>query len=159
AELVNDDGTVKHGEEIARFAEAHGLRQVSVADIIAWRQRSEALVERVSDTGIVTRAGAARAVTYRTPFDPMQHLAVVFGEVGEGGHMLVRLRREEVVDDVFGVRGEIDALMTRMAAAGRGVIVYLREGSVGVAPDGGGRPRDAIGGDGAVSDEHRREEW
>jgi 3,4-dihydroxy 2-butanone 4-phosphate synthase/GTP cyclohydrolase II len=157
AELVNDDGTVKHGAEVSGFAETHGLKRVSVADIIAWRQRSEALVERVSDTRVQTRVGLARAVTYVTPFDATQHLALAFGEIGEGRDMLVRLHREAIVEDVFGARSEIETLMQRMAAAQRGVIVYLREGAVGVA-DSGGRSRDAIAGT-AGSSADRREEW
>jgi 3,4-dihydroxy 2-butanone 4-phosphate synthase/GTP cyclohydrolase II len=159
AELVNDDGTVKHGAEVADFADRHGLRRISVADIIAWRQRSETLVERVSDGPVATRAGTARAVTYLTPFDATQHLAVVFGAIGDGSGMPVRFHREAVVEDVFGTTGTVDGLMQRMAAAGRGVIVYLREGAVGVAEEGG-RRRDAVmttPEEGATA--QRREEW
>jgi 3,4-dihydroxy 2-butanone 4-phosphate synthase/GTP cyclohydrolase II len=158
AELVNDDGTVKHGEQVAQFATAHGLRRISVADIIAWRQRSETLVERAGDSEINTRAGRARAVTYVTPFDSTQHLALVFGDIGEGRSIPVRFHREAVVDDVFGTRSDIDRMMERMAATGRGVIVYLREHAAGVA-ESGGRARDAaIAGtpSGSVA---RREEW
>ncbi len=157
AELVNDDGTVKHGAEVARFAEEHRLKRISVADIIAWRQRSETLVERVSDARIATRSGPGRAVTYRTPFDTMQHLAIVFGDLGDGEGVTVRLHREAVVEDVFGSKGDVDALMKRMAATGRGVVVYLREGAVGVA-DEGGRRRDAVM-PAADSAADRREEW
>jgi 3,4-dihydroxy 2-butanone 4-phosphate synthase/GTP cyclohydrolase II len=158
AELVNDDGTVKHGADVSEFAERHGLRRISVADIIAWRQRSETLVERVGDGPVVTRAGAARAVTYVTPFDATQHLAVVFGPVGDGMNMPVRFHREAVVEDVFGTSGGIDQLMQRIAAAGRGVIVYLREGAVGVAEEGG-RHRDAALTSAGGTTEQRREEW
>jgi 3,4-dihydroxy 2-butanone 4-phosphate synthase/GTP cyclohydrolase II len=154
AELTNDDGTVKHGTAVTRFAEAHHLKRVSVADIIAWRQRSEILVERVGDAEVVTRAGRARAITYATPFDSTHHLAVVFGQIGDGQGILARFHREAVVEDVFGAKSGIDALMKRMAAAGRGVIVYLREGTVGVA-ENGGRQRDTVLG----STARRQEEW
>jgi 3,4-dihydroxy 2-butanone 4-phosphate synthase/GTP cyclohydrolase II len=158
AELVNDDGTVKHGAEVARFAEDHGLRQISVAEIIAWRQRSEKLVERVADSQVVTRAGPARALAYVTPFDATQHLAIVFGSIAEGRSTLVRIHREAVVEDVFGPLDGLDALMKRMAAGG-GVIVYLREGAVGVA-EGGGSQRDAVmTGSSVASAAQRREEW
>jgi 3,4-dihydroxy 2-butanone 4-phosphate synthase / GTP cyclohydrolase II len=136
AELVNDDGTVKRGPEVAAFAAEHRLSVVSVADIIAFRQRSERLVERVSEFPIATRAGPARAVTYRTPFDPTQHVAVIFGDIGDGRDVPVRLHREAVIADVFSAGGEIASLVERMAVAGRGVIVYLREGNVGVAGSG-----------------------
>ena len=137
AELVNDDGTVKRGADVARFAVEHGLRTVSVADLIAHRQRSEKLVERVAEFPVITHAGPARAFAYRTPFDPTQHLAVVFGEIGDGRRVLVRFHHESVVEDVFGTKSELDRLVARLAATGRGVIVYLREGTVGVAEVGG----------------------
>ena len=65
SELVNDDGTVKRGPEVAAFARQHGLKQVSVADLIAYRQRQETLVERVACTDIETPGGMARAYVYR----------------------------------------------------------------------------------------------
>ena len=142
AELVNDDGTVKRGADVASFAEEHGLRLVSVADLIAWRQRSEKLVERVADFPVATHAGPAHAYAYRVPFDATQHVAIVFGEIGDGRGVPVRLHRESILDDVFGARSGLDGVVSRLAEGGRGVIVYLREGSVGVA-GGGGRTRDS----------------
>jgi 3,4-dihydroxy 2-butanone 4-phosphate synthase/GTP cyclohydrolase II len=133
SELVNDDGTVKRGADVAAFAAEHRLKLVSVADIIAWRQRSEKLVERVEESQVDTCAGPARAIAYRTPFDPMQHLAVVYGDIRDGRGVPVRLQRESVVEDVFGGRGSLERTMQRIARGGRGVVVYLREGSVGVA--------------------------
>jgi len=132
-ELVNDDGTVKRGPDVTKFAEEHGLEKVSVADLIAYRQRNERLIERVAEFDVETPAGRARAVSYSTPFDPMQHVAIVFGDIRDGRSVPVRLHLESVVDDVFGTSQAIDRLMARMARDGRGVIVYLREGSVGVA--------------------------
>jgi 3,4-dihydroxy 2-butanone 4-phosphate synthase/GTP cyclohydrolase II len=142
AELVNDDGTVMRGPEIAAFAQKHRLNQVSVAELIAHRQRSEKLVTRVAEFPIVTLAGPARAVAYRTAFDPVEHLAVVFGEIKDGRGVPVRLHREAIIEDVFAARSKLDRVMARFSA-GRGVIVYLREGAVGVAGAGGGRTRDA----------------
>ncbi len=158
SELVNDDGTVMRGAQVAAFAAAHGLRTVSVSDIISWRQRRETLVERVGDEIIETIAGPARAVSYKTPWDPMQQLAVVFGDIGDGKSVPVRLHREAVLDDVFGANS-IDPIIRRIAAGGRGVIVYLREGSVGVARSNA-RPRDAIVGDEShASARQRADEW
>jgi len=157
AELVNDDGTVMRGPGIAAFADQHKLVRVSVADLIAWRERREKLVERVAEWQVTTNAGPARAVAYRTPFDTAQHLAVVFGDLGDGCGVAVRLHRESVVDDVFGAKSGLDAVVERLARGGRGVVVYLREGSVGVA-DASHRTRDAAR---AASDSSaaRREEW
>jgi 3,4-dihydroxy 2-butanone 4-phosphate synthase/GTP cyclohydrolase II len=157
AELVNDDGTVKRGEDVARFAVEHGLRTVSVADLIAHRQRSERLVERVAEFPIVTHAGPAMAYAYRTPFDATQHLAVVFGDIGDGKRVPVRLHREAVIDDVFGEKSGLDRIMARLAEGKRGIVVYLREGSVGVA-EVNARARDALGERGSTS-AARQEEW
>jgi 3,4-dihydroxy 2-butanone 4-phosphate synthase/GTP cyclohydrolase II len=144
AELVNDDGTVMRGPDVAAFAGKHGLRRVSVAELIAWRQRSEKLVARVGESTIAAPGGRARAIAYRTQWDPTQHLAIVFGEIGNGRGVPVRLHRESVIDDVFTAKSRLDRITARLAAGGRGVIVYLREGSVGVA-DAGGRTRDGAG--------------
>ncbi|SDT93006.1 3,4-dihydroxy-2-butanone-4-phosphate synthase [Stappia sp. ES.058] len=133
SELVNDDGTVKRGAEVANFAAEHGLKMVSVADLIAWRQRMERLVERVSEQPVETVAGPAYAVTYSTPYDPMHHVAVVYGDILDGRNVPVRLQLESVLDDVFGDTRVIDDVLRDFAGRGRGVVVYLREGSVGVA--------------------------
>jgi 3,4-dihydroxy 2-butanone 4-phosphate synthase/GTP cyclohydrolase II len=156
AELVNDDGTVKRGPDVLKFAEEHHLRLVSVADLIAWRQRSEKLVERVAEFPVTIEAGAARAFAYRTPFDATEHLAIVFGEIGDGRGVLVRLHRESVLEDVFGAKRGLDAMLARLSKAERGVVVYLREGSVGVA-EVGSRPRDAR--QASDSTAARRSEW
>ncbi|MDX1228507.1 3,4-dihydroxy-2-butanone-4-phosphate synthase [Sinorhizobium medicae] len=131
-ELVNDDGTVMRGPQVETFAEAHGLKQVSVADLIAYRQRKETLIEKGHSFEMNTPCGKAVGHTYSLPWDPMQHLAVVFGDVRDGVDIPVRLHLENVGADVFGNGRQIDEIMKRIAAEGRGVIVYLREGSVGV---------------------------
>ncbi|HEV7254837.1 MAG TPA: 3,4-dihydroxy-2-butanone-4-phosphate synthase [Mesorhizobium sp.] len=147
-ELVNDDGTVTRGPQVAAFAEKHGLRQVSVADLIAWRQREEALVERVASFDIDTAAGRARAHAYTLPWDPMQHLAIVWGDIRDGEDVPVRLHTEDVVADVFGHGEALRMAMEKMGTERRGVLVYLREGSVGVAGSGprgrGERHEEAI---------------
>jgi 3,4-dihydroxy 2-butanone 4-phosphate synthase/GTP cyclohydrolase II len=146
---------------VRAFAEKHGLKRVSVADLIAHRQRSEKLVHRVGESTIATSAGPARAIAYRTEWDPTEHVAVVFGEIGDGRGVPVRLHRESVLDDVFAARSTLDRIIARLSAAGRGVVVYLREGSVGVAA-AGGRTRDGVlssGGDAHTSAVQRQAEW
>jgi len=132
-ELVNDDGTVARGPQVADFAEKHGLVLVSVADLIAYRQRQERLVERVEEAQVDTFAGPATAITYSTPWDPMQHLALVFGDIRDGRNVPVRLHLETVLDDVFGAERPLDGIVQQIAEGGRGVVIYLREGAVGVA--------------------------
>ena len=150
AELVNDDGTVKRGLEVADFATEHSLLSVSVADLIAWRQRSERLVTRVEEADIETRHGIARAYSYEVPFDAMQHMAIVYGDVAGAQDVPVRLHLESVSEDVFGAHSRLDEVMARFSNEGRGVIVYLREGSVGVAPTSARHARSAAG----VDDDH-----
>lgn len=132
-ELVNDDGTVMRGPQVAAFAETHGLKQVSVADLIAYRQRQERLVERVASFDIETPGGPARAHAYTLPWEAMQHVAVVFGDIRDGEGVPVRLHTEDVMADVFGTEYRLHEVMKSMGEMGRGVLVYLREGSLGVA--------------------------
>ncbi len=131
-ELVNDDGTVKRGPDVVAFAREHGLKIISVADLIAYRQARERLVERTAEFAVDTPVGPARAIAYATPFDTVQHIAVVFGPIGDGRAVVTRLHREDVVDDVFGGRETLNAVYDRFKAEGRGVLVYLREGAAGV---------------------------
>jgi 3,4-dihydroxy 2-butanone 4-phosphate synthase/GTP cyclohydrolase II len=160
-ELVNDDGSVKRGAQVAEFAAEHGLKMVSVSDLIAWRQRTERLIERVNEQPVQTVAGPAYAVTYATPYDPMHHVAVIYGDILDGRNVPVRLQLESVLDDVFGAAQPLDAVMKSFADRGRGVIVYLREGSVGVARQSK-RARSDL--EAAETEEHgsaqvRQEQW
>ena len=137
AELVNDDGTVKRLPQLVEFAAEHRLKMISVADLIAYRQRREQLIERVGEFEVATEAGPARVIAYATPFDRVHHLALVFGELAGGEDVLVRIQREQVINDVFARRdgsgGQlIPQALARLAAQGRGVLIYLREGTAGV---------------------------
>ncbi|HHN72863.1 MAG TPA: 3,4-dihydroxy-2-butanone-4-phosphate synthase, partial [Thermopetrobacter sp.] len=134
SELVNDDGTVKRGADVVAFAREHGLKIIAVADLIAWRRTRERLVERLDTFELDTPAGPARAIAYATPFDPVQHLALVIGACDRDGATLVRLHRENVLEDVFGRRETLNAVFERFKAEGGGVLVYLREGATGVPP-------------------------
>lgn len=155
SELVNDDGTVKRGPQVAAFAEEHGLKQVSVADLIAYRQRQETLVERVACFDIETLGGPAKVFTYTLPWDVMDHVAIVFGDIRDGEDVPVRLHSENVVADVFGTTHKLDEIVRSMGERKRGVIVYLREGSVGVAHQDRNRP---VTGEREDHDEARRRE-
>lgn len=143
-ELVNDDGTVKRGADVTAFAKDHELVHVSVADLIAYRQRKERLVERDGESDITTPHGPARAIAYRTPFDNMHHIAVVFGDIRDGVGIPVRLHLERVVDDVFGRQDNLAKVMEKMSGEKRGVIIYLREGSTGVTSSASPLPVDGL---------------
>jgi 3,4-dihydroxy 2-butanone 4-phosphate synthase/GTP cyclohydrolase II len=132
AELVNDDGTVKRGPEVAAFARQHGLKRISIADLIAWRQAREKLVERVATFPVRSEIGELSGFAYVTPFDAVHHMAFVYGKIGDGKNILARLHRANVVSDVFGDRKSIHRSLARFKEAGRGVLVYLRDGTAGV---------------------------
>jgi 3,4-dihydroxy 2-butanone 4-phosphate synthase/GTP cyclohydrolase II len=163
SELVNDDGSVMRGPQIEAFAAEKGFKTVTVADLIAYRQRRENLVERIEESLIDTPSGPARAVSYRAELDPMQHLAIVYGDIGDGKDVLVRLHIEAVVADTFGKNGSLKNFMDRIGKEERGVIVYLREGALGVARDAS--PRNEAGpAFGEEREDHgtaqsRKEEW
>ncbi|MDD3446158.1 MAG: 3,4-dihydroxy-2-butanone-4-phosphate synthase [Zavarzinia sp.] len=131
-ELANDDGTVMKGAQIVQFAERHGLKRISVADLIAHRQQRETLVERISTFAVETEVGMLTGHAYVTPFDPVQHFAFVLGDLGDGTLVPTRLHRANVIADVFGGATLIHKALARMAEAERGVLLYLRDGTAGV---------------------------
>ena len=135
-ELVNDDGTVKRLPQLMAFAKEHALKIISIADLIAYRRTRERLVERAAEFVVETEIGPAKAISYATPFDSVQHLALIFGDIHKAKSPPVRIHRQEVLADVFG-RGRsesnlISLALARIKAEGAGVVVYLREGAAGV---------------------------
>ena len=132
SELVNDDGTVKRGPQVKAFAKEHKLTMCSVADLITYRQSKERLVELVDTFPINTAVGQATAHVFSTPFDPVQHVAITFGNVEVTSPVAVRLHRENVLTDVFRDGSSIEGILSRLKQAEAGVFVYLREGSAGV---------------------------
>jgi 3,4-dihydroxy 2-butanone 4-phosphate synthase / GTP cyclohydrolase II len=145
-ELANDDGTVMVGKQIADFAERHNLKRISVAELIAYRQEREKLVERVTTFPVRTPFGELAGYAYRTPFDPVLHFAYVHGAIGDGREMPARLHRCDIIDDVF-VGGVIPRVLKRFKAEGRGALVYLRDGAAGVPANLAGA--EPTGSDGA----------
>jgi 3,4-dihydroxy 2-butanone 4-phosphate synthase / GTP cyclohydrolase II len=151
-ELVNDDGTVMRGPQVTAFARRHALRRISVAQLIAYRQAREKLVTRVAEFKIETDSGEFTGYAYVTPFDKVHHYAFVYGEIGDGRDIPTRLHRGNVVEDVFGGAKAIHAALARFKTAGRGVLVYLRDGTSGV-------PTTAIADDGTASELERSRQW
>ncbi|WP_132254487.1 3,4-dihydroxy-2-butanone-4-phosphate synthase [Methylobacterium segetis] len=131
-ELANDDGTVMKGPQIDAFSDRHDLRRVSVADLIAYRQSRDKLVERVGSFPVRTEFGEMTGYAYTTPFESIQQFAFVHGRIGDGRDVLVRLHRSNVVADVIEGGKLIESVMARFAREGRGVLVYLRDGTAGV---------------------------
>jgi 3,4-dihydroxy 2-butanone 4-phosphate synthase/GTP cyclohydrolase II len=132
SELMNDDGSVMRGAQVAAFAEQHKLKRLSIADLIAYRQSRDKLVERVGEFPVDSSVGPLRGYAYVTPFDAQHHMAFVYGRIGEGRNVLTRLHRADVIGDVFGGAKTINTVLQRFKADGQGVIVYLRDGTAGV---------------------------
>jgi 3,4-dihydroxy 2-butanone 4-phosphate synthase/GTP cyclohydrolase II len=131
-ELVNDDGTVMRGAQIKAFAEKHKFKQISVAELIAYRQAREKLVERVGEFTVETSIGTLKGYAYVTPFDKVPHMALVHGRIADGANIPTRLHRANIITDVFGGAKSVNAALARFKEAGRGVIVILRDGTAGV---------------------------
>jgi 3,4-dihydroxy 2-butanone 4-phosphate synthase/GTP cyclohydrolase II len=140
SELVNDDGTVMKGKQVFDFAKRHKLKLLTVADLIAYRQSREKLVERVASFPVETAIGPLQGHAFVTPFDSVNHFAFVHGEIGDGRDVLTRLHRAHIVQDVLGGGKAIAGSLARFKEAGRGVLIYLRDGAAGVPvsslPDG-----------------------
>eukprot|EP01037_Dinobryon_pediforme_P009642 gene9642-biopygen5812 len=131
-ELVNDDGTVMRGPQIAEFGEKHNMKRTSVADLIAYRQAREKLVERVATFPVKTEIGELTGYAFTTKFDVVQHFAFVYGSVGNGINVPTRLHRADILGDVFGTSQTIAKTLARFKQEGQGVLVYLRDGTAGV---------------------------
>lgn len=132
SELMNDDGTVMRGHDIAAFAARHGFKRISIADLIAYRRSREKLVERIGEFTVATEIGPLKGYAYVTPFDQVHHMAVVHGHIGDGRDVLTRLHRANLIRDMFGGTKSVQVVLQRFQREGRGVIVFLRDGSVGV---------------------------
>jgi 3,4-dihydroxy 2-butanone 4-phosphate synthase / GTP cyclohydrolase II len=151
-ELVNDDGTVMRGPQIRAFAESHGLKRISVGDLIAYRQAREKLVTRVAEFSVASEIGELAGYAYVTPFDKVHHYAFVYGNIGDGSNLPTRLHRANVLEDVFGGAKPIHAALSRFKAAGCGILVYLRDGTSGV-------PSSTVGEAMSGSEHERNVQW
>jgi 3,4-dihydroxy 2-butanone 4-phosphate synthase/GTP cyclohydrolase II len=132
AELMNDDGTVMRGPQLAAFAERHRLQCISIAELIAYRQARDRLIERVGEFPVESEIGTLAGYAFLTPFEPFYHMAFVHGRIGDGRNVLTRLHRANLITDVFGGAKAVHRTLDRFKAEGRGVLVILRDGAAGV---------------------------
>jgi 3,4-dihydroxy 2-butanone 4-phosphate synthase/GTP cyclohydrolase II len=130
-EIVNEDGSMARLPDLIPFAREHGLSLVCIADLIAYRRRSESTVTRVAETRLPTVIGEFRAYGYRDAFSSAEHVALVMGEIGDGERLLVRVHSECLTGDVLGslrcdCGPQLRAALALVVAEGRGVVLYLR---------------------------------
>ena len=136
-EILKADGTMARRPELEDFAREHGLRFITVAQLVAYRLQKERLVQRIAEADLPTAYGDFRVIGYRSLVDDREHLALVKGELDGEPAVLVRMHSECLTGDVFGSRrcdcGEqLATAMARIDREGRGAIVYLRQEGRGI---------------------------
>jgi len=130
-EVVNEDGTMARLPQLRLFADTHGLKLISIADLIRYRRRTEKLVRRVSEGRVPTVHGEFTAIAFESLLDGVEHVAFVYGEPAREGEVLVRVHSECLTGDIFGSMRcdcgpQLDLALQKIAEAGAGVVVYLR---------------------------------
>jgi len=136
-EIMNDDGTMARVPDLERFCARHGLRMITVADLVAYRRRHERLVERVVSTSLPTAFGDFVAVGYRSLVDNKHHVALVKGEVDGVPDVLVRVHSECLTGDVFhslrcDCGEQLESALSMIEREGRGVLLYLSQEGRGI---------------------------
>jgi len=130
-EVVNDDGTMARLPDLTTFAREHGLKVISIADLIEYRRQREKLIRKVAEAGIPTIYGEFRAHGYESLIDGRVHVAMVLGDVGDGREILVRVHSECLTGDVFhslrcDCGTQLDDALGKIGSVGRGVLLYIR---------------------------------
>lgn len=136
-EILREDGQMMRLTELREFAEQHGLRMISVADLIAYRSRREKIVEFVREVDLPTRHGKFRLKLYRSLVDDEHHVALVLGEVAPERPVLVRVHSECLTGDVFGSMrcdcgSQLEKAMEMVSREGVGVVLYMRQEGRGI---------------------------
>ncbi len=137
-EVVNDDGTMKRGQDLREFADEHGLRMISIEQMVHYRRRTESHVQRVAETLLPTSHGDFTAFGYRITVDGSEHVALVYGDPAslrdsgpDGDPVLTRVHSECLTGDVLGSERcdcgpQLNEAMDLIVKEGRGVVIYLR---------------------------------
>jgi 3,4-dihydroxy 2-butanone 4-phosphate synthase/GTP cyclohydrolase II len=136
-EIMNDDGSMARVPELVRFARRHGLLLITIADLIQYRMRTERLVRLVASADLPTEHGAFRIHAYENELTGQTHVALVRGEIADGADVLVRVHSKCLTGDVFhsarcDCGDQLETAMARIAAEGRGVLLYLNQEGRGI---------------------------
>ncbi len=136
-EVMNEDGTMARVPQLTRFAKRHGLPMITVADLINYRIRTESLVKRVATAELPTDYGDFKVHAFENQVDNQTHIALVRGDVGDGKDLLVRVHSSCLTGDgLHSIRcdcgAQRDAAMQRIAAEGRGILLYLNQEGRGI---------------------------
>src|SRR5687767_511839 len=136
-EILNDDGTTARRPELEQFAAEHRITFVTVAQLVAHRLKTERLVHRVAEARLPTEFGEFKVIGYRNDVDEHEHVALVYGEIGDGENVMARMHSKCLTGDVFhslrcDCGWQLAKAMEMIAADGRGVIVYLDQEGRGI---------------------------
>jgi 3,4-dihydroxy 2-butanone 4-phosphate synthase/GTP cyclohydrolase II len=136
-EILNADGATAKRPDLERFAQTHGLTFITVAQLVAHRLQHERLVHRVAESRLPTEAGEFKIIGYRNDVDAHEHVALVYGDISSGEHVLVRMHSKCLTGDVFhslrcDCGWQLHTAMQLVAKEGRGVVVYLDQEGRGI---------------------------
>jgi 3,4-dihydroxy 2-butanone 4-phosphate synthase/GTP cyclohydrolase II len=136
-EIMNKDGTMARVPELTTFAKRHKMPMITIADLINYRMKTEALVARVAAAALPTDHGEFRVIAFESGIDKETHVALVKGEIGDGENVIVRVHSRCLTGDVFhssrcDCGAQLDAAMTRIEEEGRGVLLYLNQEGRGI---------------------------
>ncbi|HKP89638.1 MAG TPA: bifunctional 3,4-dihydroxy-2-butanone-4-phosphate synthase/GTP cyclohydrolase II [Thermoleophilaceae bacterium] len=136
-EVMNDDGTMARVPDLVGFCQRHGLRMITVADLIAYRRRHDKLVERVVEARLPTEFGEFNVVGFRSLVDDKHHVAMVKGDVSGADDVLVRVHSECLTGDVFhslrcDCGQQLESALELIEEEGRGVLLYLAQEGRGI---------------------------
>jgi 3,4-dihydroxy 2-butanone 4-phosphate synthase/GTP cyclohydrolase II len=137
-EIMNENGTMARMPDLELFAKQHGLRIVTIAELIKYRMNKESLVRRIATANLPTKYGGTfTAIAYENDIDPYHHLALVKGEIGPNDVVLVRVHSQCLTGDVFGSKRcdceeQLHKAMAMVEKEGKGVVVYMRQEGRGI---------------------------
>ncbi len=136
-EIMNEDGSMARVPELTVFARRHKLLMVTIADLIQYRMRTEALVRRIAGASLPTDHGDFQVIAYESLIDRETHVALVKGDIGDGASVLVRVHSRCLTGDVFhsarcDCGTQLAFAMDRIASEGRGVLLYLNQEGRGI---------------------------
>ncbi len=136
-EIQNEDGSMARADDLAAYCHKHGLKMVTIADLIAYRRRNDRLIERVVATGLPTGFGEFTAIGYRSLVDDKHHVALVKGEVAGREDVLVRVHSECLTGDVFhslrcDCGEQLESALAMIEKEGEGVLLYLAQEGRGI---------------------------